>query len=60
MTLQNIIIIISIIAAVGIFFLIRELFVRSVSMKNRLQMNAVYTDIAHELLTPLTVISASV
>jgi CheY-like chemotaxis protein len=29
-------------------------------MKNRLQMSAVYTNITHELLTPLTVISASV
>jgi DNA-binding response OmpR family regulator/two-component sensor histidine kinase len=29
-------------------------------MKDRLQMNAVYTNITHELLTPLTVISASV
>ena len=60
MTLQNIIIMLAIIAAICIFFLVRELFQRSVSMKNRLQMNAVYTDIAHELLTPLTVISASV
>ena len=29
-------------------------------MRNRLQMSAVYTNITHELLTPLTVISASV
>ena len=29
-------------------------------MKNRLQMSAIYTNITHELLTPLTVISASV
>ena len=60
MTVQNIIIFIFIIVAVGISFLVRELFLRSVRMRNRLQMNAVYTNIAHELLTPLTVISASV
>ena len=60
MTLQNIIIIVIIVVAVGLFFFVRELFLRSVNMKNRLQMNAVYTNIAHELLTPLTVISASV
>ena len=60
MTLQNFIIMLAIIAAICIFFLVRELFLRSVNLKNRLQMNAVYTDIAHELLTPLTVISASV
>ena len=47
-------------AAVGLFFLGRELFQRGVRMKNRLQMSAIYTNITHELLTPLTVISASV
>ena len=41
-------------------YLMRAVFLRSVNMRNRLQMNAVYTNIAHELLTPLTVISASV
>ena len=60
MTLKTILIIISAVVLVGIYFLVRELFLRSVRMKNRLQMNAVYTNIAHELLTPLTVISASV
>ncbi len=60
MDLQTIIIIICIAAAVGLFFLGRELFQRGVQMRNRLQMSAVYTNITHELLTPLTVISASV
>ena len=60
MTLQNVIIIVFIIVAIGIFFLARELFLRSLKIQSRLQMNAVYTNIAHELLTPLTVISASV
>ena len=54
------IIILIIAAAVGLFLLGRELFQRGVRMKNRLQMSAVYTNITHELLTPLTVISASV
>jgi CheY-like chemotaxis protein len=45
---------------VGFFFVGRELFQRGVRMKNRLQMSAVYTNITHELLTPLAVISASV
>ena len=44
-----------------IFFLIgRELYLRSVRIRQRLQMSRVYTNITHELLTPLTVISASV
>ena len=60
MTLQNILIIAIIAAAIGIFFTARYLFKRSVYMINRLEMNTVYTNIAHELLTPLTVISASV
>ena len=33
---------------------------RSVHIHNRLQMNQVFTNISHELLTPLTVISASI
>ena len=60
MSLQTIIIILSIAAAIGLFFLGRELFQRGVRMRNRLQMSAGYTNITHELLTPLTVISASV
>ena len=36
------------------------LYQRSIRIKNRLQMNRVFTNISHELLTPLTVISASV
>ena len=60
MNLQTVLIIIIIAVAVGLFFAGRELFQRSVRMRNRLQMNAVYTNITHELLTPLTVISASV
>ena len=60
MSLQTVIFLLIIAAAVGLFFLGRELFQRGVRMKNRLQMSAIYTNITHELLTPLTVISASV
>ncbi len=60
MSLQTVIIILVIAAVVGVFFVGRELFQRGVRMKNRLQMSAVYTNITHELLTPLAVISASV
>ena len=60
MSLQTVILLLIIAAAVGLFFLGRELFQRGVRMKNRLQMSAIYTNITPELLTPLTVISASV
>lgn len=38
----------------------RELYLRSVRLRNREQMERIFTNIGHELLTPLTVISASV
>ena len=38
----------------------RNLYQRSVRMRNRAQMSVIFTNITHELLTPLTVISASV
>ena len=38
----------------------RWLYTRSIQLKNRLQMDHVFTNISHELLTPLTVLSASV
>lgn len=60
MNLLTIIIIITAVLSVGLFFAGRELFLRSVRVRNRLQMNAIYTNITHELLTPLTVISASI
>ena len=60
MDLQTIIIVLSLATLIGLHFLGREVFKRSIRMKDRLQMNAVYTNITHELLTPLTVISASV
>ena len=56
----TLIIILSLIAVVVLFFLGRELYLRSVRLRQRLQMSQIYTNITHELLTPLTVISASV
>jgi len=52
--------IIGIIALVVVFYLGRWLYIRSLRMRNRLQMERIYTNITHELLTPLTIISASV
>ena len=43
-----------------IFYFGRWLYLRSLRMRNRLQMERIYTNITHELLTPLTIISASV
>ena len=43
-----------------IFFAVRLLYLRSQRLRRRLQMSAIFTNITHELLTPLSVISASV
>lgn len=46
---------------IAIFLLIgRNIYVRSMRIRRHLQMSAIFTNITHELLTPLTVISASV
>ena len=51
----------AILAVVAILFLIgRQLYLRSLQLRRRLKMGAIFTNITHELLTPLTVISASV
>ena len=49
------IVIIAVIVIVG-----RKIYLRSMRVRRRLQMSAIFTNITHELLTPLTVISASV
>jgi DNA-binding response OmpR family regulator/nitrogen-specific signal transduction histidine kinase len=41
-------------------FLLVLVYRRSIKIHHRLQMNEVFTNISHELLTPLTVISASI
>ena len=43
-----------------VFFVGRNLYLRSLQLRRRLQMSDIFTNITHELLTPLTVISASV
>ena len=48
-------------AFVAIFFFAgRVIYLRSMRLRRKLQMSAIFTNITHELLTPLTVISASV
>ena len=60
MNLQNILIL-GFFAVVAIAFLLgREVYRRNLRIKQRLQMGQIFTNITHELLTPLTVISASV
>ena len=43
-----------------IFFVGRRLYLRNQRVRRKLQMSAIFTNITHELLTPLSVISASV
>jgi CheY-like chemotaxis protein len=60
MSLQVILLlIIASIAAVA-FFMGREVYRRGIKVRQKLQMEQIFTNITHELLTPLTVISASV
>jgi CheY-like chemotaxis protein len=56
-----IILIIGIFAVMTIaFFLGREVYRHNIRVRQRLQMGQIFTNITHELVTPLTVISASV
>ena len=59
MTTQAILIIIGIAILAVVFYLGRQLYIRSMRVRQRLQMGKIFTNITHELLTPLTVISAS-
>lgn len=59
-TLNTIFIIIAVLLAALLVWTTRELYLRSVRLRNREQMERIFTNIGHELLTPLTVISASV
>lgn len=50
-----------ILAILAIIFIVgRNLYLRSMKLRRRLQLSSVFMNITHELLTPLTVISASV
>ena len=56
----DLIIFISVCTVVAITVLIRWLYARNTRIRNQLQMNFIFNNITHELLTPLTIISASV
>ena len=56
----DLIIFISVCTIIIITVLIRWLYARSTRIRNQLQMNFIFNNITHELLTPLTIISASV
>lgn len=49
-----------IVVVIALILTVREVYHRSVHIRSRLQMERVFTNITHELLTPLTIISASV
>ena len=51
---------ISVCTVIIITVLIRWLYARNTRIKNQIQMNFIFNNITHELLTPLTIISASV
>ena len=55
-----IIIILIVVAVLALFFLGRWAYFRALRIRNRLMMERVFTNIGHELLTPLTVLSASI
>ena len=58
--MKSLLIILAVILLIVVFLMGRWAYHRSVRIRNRLQMGQVFTNISHELLTPLTVISASV
>ena len=60
MSLQTILILIIAAIAVAAFLLGREAYRHSIKVRHSLQMGHIFTNITHELLTPLAVISASV
>ena len=60
MRLLVFVILCSIVLLVGLYLVGRALYIRSVRYRNQQQMSYVFTNIAHELLTPLTIVSASV
>lgn len=60
MNLTTILILFGAALLIAISLIGRLLYIRSVRIRNQLQMSAVFTNIAHELLTPLTIVAASV
>ena len=60
MNLRIILILAILVIIVLIIMFGRHVYQRSVRVRQQLQMGQIFTNITHELLTPLTVISASV
>lgn len=60
MSWDIVVIILIICALIAVFWTGRLFYLRSVRMRNKAQMAMLFTNITHELLTPLTIISASV
>ena len=56
----DLILFISVCIMVISFALFRWLYTRNTRIRSQLQMNFIFNNITHELLTPLTIISASV
>ena len=57
----RILLVFAVLAIIVVFIFVgRNLYLRSLRLRRRLQMSDIFTNITHELLTPLTVISASV
>ena len=56
----NLVILISASIIIPMIILIRWLYARSTRIRSQLQMNYIFNNITHELLTPLTIISASI
>ena len=48
------------IIAIILAFLGRQIYIRSIRLRQKLRMSYIFTNITHELLTPLTVLSASI
>ena len=49
-----------VVSAFILAFIIRLIYMRSIRLRQKLRMSYVFTNITHELLTPLTVLSASI
>ena len=60
MSARLLLVIACLVIVIIVFFVGRNLYLRSLQLRRRLQMSDIFTNITHELLTPLTVISASV
>ncbi len=60
MNLLTLFILIGIILLIVFYLIGRVLYQRSVRIRNQLQMSYIFTNITHELLTPLTIVAASV